>query len=100
MINQNNIADKYKVKNDNNVEKHILKRIQKRVLSRCDVIVIFCFFPFSENRKVSHYIITQRNGQYQIGDQTFNDLPEIVDFYRRHFLDTTTLVEAVSDIFI
>jgi len=48
----------------------------------------------SENRKVSHYIITQRSGQYQIGDQTFNDLPEIVDFYRRHFLDTTTLVEA------
>lgn len=50
----------------------------------------------SENRKVSHYIITQRNGQYQIGDQTFNDLPEIVDFYRRHFLDTTTLVEAAA----
>lgn len=48
----------------------------------------------SENRKVSHYIITQRNGQYQIGDQTFSDLPEIVDYYRRHFLDTTTLVEA------
>jgi len=48
----------------------------------------------SENRKVCHYIITQRNGQYQIGDQMFNDLAEIVDFYRRHFLDTTTLVEA------
>lgn len=50
----------------------------------------------SENRKVCHYIITQRNGQYQIGDQTFNDLAEIVDFYRRHFLDTTTLVEAAA----
>lgn len=48
----------------------------------------------SENRKVCHYIITQRDGQYHIGDQTFNDLAEIVDFYRRHFLDTTTLVEA------
>jgi len=48
----------------------------------------------SENRKVCHYIITQRNGQYQIGEQTFNDLSEIVEFYRRHFLDTTTLVEA------
>lgn len=55
-----------------------------------------CYFDSSENRKVSHYIITQRNGQYQIGDQTFSDLPEIVDYYRRHFLDTTTLVEAVS----
>jgi len=52
----------------------------------------------SENRKVSHYIITQRNGRYQIGDQTFNDLPEIVEFYRRHFLDTTTLVEAAQKV--
>jgi len=50
----------------------------------------------SENRKVCHYIITQRNGQFQIGEQTFNDLAEIVDFYRRHFLDTTTLVEAAA----
>ena len=45
---------------------------------------------------MSHYLITPHNGQYQLGDQTFNDLPEIVEFYKRHFLDTTTLVEAVS----
>ena len=51
---------------------------------------------FSENARVSHYIITNTNGQYQIGEQTFDDLPQIVDFYKRHFLDTTTLVEAVS----
>jgi len=50
----------------------------------------------SENKKVSHYIITNRDGQYQIGDQTFNDLPEIVEFYKRHFLDTTTLVEPAA----
>ncbi|XP_057297692.1 crk-like protein [Hydractinia symbiolongicarpus] len=50
----------------------------------------------SENRKVSHYIITHRNNQYQIGDQTFDDLPEIVEFYKRHFLDTTTLVEPAA----
>ncbi|XP_065654136.1 crk-like protein isoform X2 [Hydra vulgaris] len=48
----------------------------------------------SENNKVSHYIITNKSSQYQIGDQTFNDLPEIVEFYKRHFLDTTTLVES------
>ena len=54
------------------------------------------FLIFSENRKVSHYIITQKQGQYHIGDQTFNDLPDIVEFYKRHFLDTTTLVEPVS----
>eukprot|EP00111_Clytia_hemisphaerica_P002042 TCONS_00005760-protein len=50
----------------------------------------------SENRKVSHYIITNRQGQYHIGDQVFNDLPDIVEFYKRHFLDTTTLVEPAA----
>lgn len=50
----------------------------------------------SENNRVSHYIITQRNGQFHIGDQVFNDLPEIVEFYKKHFLDTTTLVEPAS----
>lgn len=50
----------------------------------------------SENRKVSHYIITHNQGQYHIGDQTFNDLPDIVEFYKRHFLDTTTLVEPAA----
>jgi len=58
---------------------------------------MFIYFLFSsENRRVSHYIITHRNGQYHIGDQSFYDLTEIVEFYKRHFLDTTTLVEAVS----
>lgn len=50
----------------------------------------------SENNRVSHYIITCQEGRYTIGDQTFNDLPEIVDFYKRHFLDTTTLQEAAA----
>jgi proto-oncogene C-crk len=50
----------------------------------------------SENNKVSHYIISRRGQLYLIGDQTFSDLPSVIDFYRKHFLDTTTLREHVS----
>lgn len=48
-----------------------------------------------EASKISHYIINfnQGTGVYKIGDQTFDDLPSIVEFYKKHFLDTTTLVE-------
>ena len=56
------------------------------------------YFDFSENSRVSHYIITRRGGQYVIGDQTFEDIPQVIEFYRRHFLDTTTLTEIVSDV--
>ncbi|XP_033113226.1 crk-like protein isoform X2 [Anneissia japonica] len=47
----------------------------------------------SENCKVSHYIINKRGEKYQIGDQEFKSLPDIIQFYKLHFLDTTTLVE-------
>ena len=53
-------------------------------------------FNFSENSKVSHYIISRRGGLYLIGDQSFHELPEVIDFYKKHFLDTTTLTECVS----
>ncbi|XP_038052987.1 adapter molecule Crk-like [Patiria miniata] len=51
----------------------------------------------SENCKVSHYIIqspmhTELN-MYVIGDQSFSTLPQVLEFYKLHFLDTTTLVE-------
>ena len=52
--------------------------------------------PVSENNKVSHYIISRRGGLYLIGDQTFTDLPHVISFYKKHFLDTTTLTEHVS----
>ena len=53
--------------------------------------------PFcSENNKVSHYIISRRGQLYLIGDQTFSDLPSVIEFYSKHFLDTTTLREHVS----
>ncbi|XP_062504703.1 uncharacterized protein LOC134181441 [Corticium candelabrum] len=47
----------------------------------------------SKSGKVSHYIINRLGGIYIIGDQTFDTLPGVIDFYRRHFLDTTTLIE-------
>lgn len=44
---------------------------------------------------MSHYIINkiQQNGQtvYKIGDQCFPDLPDLLTFYKLHYLDTTPL---------
>lgn len=56
----------------------------------------FLFFFSSENNKVSHYIINNKGNHYQIGDNTFKDLPGIIDFYKDHFLDSTNLIEPVS----
>lgn len=47
----------------------------------------------SENTKVSHYIVSRRGNQFLIGDQSFSDLPAVIEFYRTHYLDTTTLIE-------
>lgn len=46
----------------------------------------------SEADRVSHYII-QRKGKniYRMGDRDFFDLVEIIDFYKTHLLDCTTL---------
>lgn len=52
-----------------------------------------------ENTKVSHYIINKIQQHspglqtaYRIGDNLFADLPELLDFYKIHFLDTTVLI--------
>ncbi|KAF7646115.1 hypothetical protein LDENG_00193410 [Lucifuga dentata] len=61
----------------------------------------------SENSKVSHYIINSisNNRQagsgsappwFRIGDQEFEALPALLEFYMIHYLDTTTLIEPVS----
>ncbi|KAK0153563.1 Adapter molecule crk [Merluccius polli] len=79
----------------------------------------------SENSRVSHYIINsvssggggsrqsapgeRRGGQvtmggsgglipprFRIGDQEFEALPALLEFYKIHYLDTTTLIEPVS----
>jgi proto-oncogene C-crk len=52
-------------------------------------------YIFREDTKVSHYIINkiQQNDQivFRIGDQQFSDLPELLAFYKLHYLDTTPL---------
>ncbi|KAL4647552.1 adapter molecule crk-like [Arapaima gigas] len=61
----------------------------------------------SENSKVSHYIINSVNSnrqssaghvqsRFRIGDQEFDTLPALLEFYKIHYLDTTTLIEPVS----
>lgn len=49
-----------------------------------------------EDSKVSHYIINkiQQGDQirYRIGDQTFPDIPNLLAFYKLHYLDTTPLI--------
>ncbi|XP_053557951.1 crk-like protein [Bombina bombina] len=48
----------------------------------------------SENSRVSHYIINSLPGRrYKIGDQEFDNLTSLLDFYKIHYLDTTTLIE-------
>lgn len=59
-----------------------------------------------EDAKVSHYIINkiqqhQHGTQplqtvYRIGDNSFVDLPELLEFYKLHYLDTTALRRPVQ----
>ncbi|GAB0092112.1 CRK [Sergentomyia squamirostris] len=48
-----------------------------------------------EDAKVSHYIINRvvqaDKVVFRIGDQAFEDMPELLDFYKLHYLDTTPL---------
>lgn len=46
----------------------------------------FCLF------QVSHYIINSLPGRLRIGEHEFDGFPALLDFYRLHYLDTTTLV--------
>lgn len=68
----------------------------------------------SENSHVSHYIINSSGpsppvqpsaaqplpgvspSRLRIGDQEFDSLPALLEFYKIHYLDTTTLIEPVS----
>ena len=55
---------------------------------------------FREDSKVSHYIINriQVGGKtrFKIGDKEFDDIPSLLNFYKSHYLDTTTLIRPVS----
>uniref|UniRef100_A0A0B7AU55 Adapter molecule Crk n=1 Tax=Arion vulgaris TaxID=1028688 RepID=A0A0B7AU55_9EUPU len=51
-----------------------------------------------EDQKVSHYIINriQTSGgtsRFKIGDKEFPDMPSLLNFYKTHYLDTTTLMK-------
>ncbi|XP_078277459.1 crk-like protein [Rhinoraja longicauda] len=50
----------------------------------------------SENSKVSHYIINSLPNKFKIGDQEFEHLPGLLEFYKIHYLDTTTLIEPAA----
>ncbi|KAL5006222.1 hypothetical protein ScPMuIL_015028 [Solemya velum] len=49
-----------------------------------------------EDSKISHYIVNRiqvgTTMRYRIGDQEFPDLPSMLSFYKRHYLDTTSLI--------
>ncbi|CAL1541333.1 unnamed protein product [Lymnaea stagnalis] len=49
-----------------------------------------------EEQKVSHYIINRISAggstRFKIGDKEFNDIPSLLNFYKTHYLDTTTLI--------
>ncbi|CAM9177401.1 unnamed protein product [Lampetra fluviatilis] len=42
--------------------------------------------------RISHYIINRAGGELRMGDRRFGSLDELVEHYRRHRLDTTTLL--------
>nr|XP_023013068.1 adapter molecule Crk [Leptinotarsa decemlineata] len=53
-----------------------------------------------EDSKVSHYIINktqvQDQARYKIGDNFFKNIPELLAFYKVHYLDTTPLIRPAS----
>ncbi|XP_044765876.1 adapter molecule Crk [Coccinella septempunctata] len=53
-----------------------------------------------EDSRVSHYIINKLQHDdritYRIGDQDFPNLPELLAFYKLHYLDTTPLIRTAS----
>ena len=53
-----------------------------------------------EGSKVSHYIINSKVGdagsmRFHIGELVFPSLPDLLNFYKTHYLDTTSLVRPV-----
>ncbi|CAH1153739.1 unnamed protein product [Phaedon cochleariae] len=53
-----------------------------------------------EDSKVSHYIINktqhQDQARYKIGDNFFKTIPELLAFYKVHYLDTTPLIKPAN----
>lgn len=58
-------------------------------------------FLFREENKISHYIINKITNpagitRFRIGDQEFSDIPSLLNFYKTHYLDTTSLIKPVG----
>ena len=53
---------------------------------RNSIFIAICNYNFREDSKVSHYIINKMSqgdqARYRIGDQMFNDLPALLNFYK------------------
>ncbi len=78
------------------------KAILFYVLSTCNdslFHVLISFFFIREGSKVSHYIINivQENSKsiYKIGDKTFSNMKDLLNFYKQRLLDTSPLVRIV-----
>ncbi|XP_049581099.1 adapter molecule crk [Syngnathus scovelli] len=84
-------------------QKHGVFLVRDSITSPGDYVL-----SVSENSKVSHYIINsisnnRQSGpaslshpRFRIGDQEFEALPALLEFYKIHYLDTTTLIEPIN----
>ncbi|XP_038231290.1 adapter molecule crk isoform X2 [Dermochelys coriacea] len=54
------------------------------------------FFFFASSGSVSIVTAGLNPSRFRIGDQEFDSLPSLLEFYKIHYLDTTTLIEPVS----
>jgi hypothetical protein len=62
-------------------------------------MILFYFF-LREGLKVSHYIINvseeSSKSIYKIGDKTFSNMKDLLNFYKQRLLDTSPLVRIVD----
>lgn len=56
---------------------------------------LLCFY-FQETYKVTFPLPGLAPPRFRIGDQEFEALPALLEFYKIHYLDTTTLIEPIS----
>ncbi|CAL1571163.1 unnamed protein product [Knipowitschia caucasica] len=83
-------------------QRHGVFLVRESITSHGDYVL-----SVSENSKVSHYIINRISNnrqsgpglnvqRFRIGDQEFEALPSLLEFYKIHYLDTTTLIEPIN----
>lgn len=48
---------------------------------------------------MSHYIVNRIAGdRFRIGDQDFPDIPSLLNFYKTHYLDSTSLIKPAEQL--